>query len=69
MKTVLIDIINPKAQKILGDLADLDLIAFKNEKESLEELLKGLQEDGERSGLTEADIISEVKAVRAERNA
>lgn len=71
MKTVLIDIIDPKAQKLLEDLAEMDLIAFKNEDEPLPltELLKSLQEEGERSGLSETDMLSEVKSVYAGKRA
>jgi hypothetical protein len=41
MHTIQVDILNPKAEKLLKDLADLNLIAIKNtSKNGFENLLK-----------------------------
>ncbi|PTR00824.1 hypothetical protein C8P68_10151 [Mucilaginibacter yixingensis] len=70
MDTLRIDILNPKAKKLLKDLADLDLIAIRKEKpkEDLKAFLKRLRANEETAPSLE-EITAEVEAVRAERYA
>ncbi|NBC04345.1 MAG: hypothetical protein GVY20_11650 [Bacteroidetes bacterium] len=68
METVKIDILNPKARKLLKDLADLDLIAIrKSDKSDFSEILKKLRSKSEHV-LTPQEIAKEVDAVRSERS-
>ncbi len=67
METIRIDILNPKAKKLLKDLADLNLIKIKKDKKSdFSNLLKELRsKSGEEINLDE--ITKEVEAVRKSR--
>jgi hypothetical protein len=69
MDTLSVDILNPKAKKLLQDLADMDLIAIRScSKSKFAETLEKLRSknDGE---LTLEEITAEVELVRAERYA
>jgi len=69
MKTFEIEVLNPKAVKLLKDLADLKLIAFKkNEKPTWENLLKRTRRNADTAPSLE-EITEEVELVRAERYA
>ena len=65
MKTIKVDILNPKARKILNNLADLDLIAIR--KSTNKNFAKVLYKFRAKSAavLSEEDIKSEVEAVRS----
>lgn len=67
METVKVDILNPKARKLLKDLADLDLIAIrKSTKSEFSEVLKRLRSKSKTVPSPE-EIASEVETVRSRR--
>ena len=67
METIKVDIINPKARKLLKDLADLNLIAIRKSKESsIKDVLRTLRSDSTAVPNPE-DIANEVEDVRARR--
>lgn len=67
METIKIDILNPKARKLLNDLADLDLIAIrKSSKNDFSEVLQKLRTTSGNI-LTGDEIAQEVEAVRSTR--
>lgn len=68
METIRIDILNPKVKSLLKDLADLDLIRIKKDKEKSEfkELLDRFRIDSEEAPPMD-DIIAEVESVRKAR--
>ena len=69
MNTLQVDILNPKAAKLLKDLADLNLIAIRNtSKNGLPQLLKKLRSKA-KSAPTFDEITSEVELVRSNRYA
>ncbi len=67
MNTITVDILNPKAKKILKSLADLDLIAIReNSENGFSKLLKKLRaKDSIKPSLDE--ITNEVELVRSRR--
>ena len=67
METLRIDIVNPKAKKIIKELADLNLITIRDKKpiNSFQALLSKLRNKTERISLDE--ITKEVELVRAKR--
>ncbi|MFS2186608.1 hypothetical protein ACCC92_08015 [Mucilaginibacter sp. Mucisp84] len=68
MDTLKISILNPKALKLLKDLAALDLIAIQdNSKTGFQDVLKRLR--NKNSDLTLEEITREVKTIRARRYA
>jgi hypothetical protein len=68
MDTLSIEILNPKAKKLLQDLADMDLIAIKeSSKFSIEKTLAKLRSHENPPSLEE--ITAEVELVRAKRYA
>lgn len=68
METIRIDILNPKAMKLLKDLADLNLIKISDEKKNTDftGLLKKLRTSSKET-LSLGDITNEVEQVRASR--
>ena len=69
MESLTIDILNPKAGKLLQDLADLDLIAIRNSsKIGLSSILDKLQSKPGPVPTME-EITQEVESVRAKRYA
>jgi len=69
MKTYQIDILNPKAIKLLQDLADLNLISFKKTDESLKGVVSRLRKRASADKLSLDDITKEVEIVRSKRYA
>lgn len=69
METISIEIINPKAKKLLNDLADLNLIKINKEeyKSDFSALLKKIRAKS-NDGITLDDITLEVEEVRKSRN-
>jgi hypothetical protein len=68
MNTIQIDIINPKAKKLLQDLADLKLIAIRNNSDdSFLSLLNSFREKTKHNSPTLAEITKEVEIVRTKR--
>lgn len=67
METLRIDIVNPKAKRIIKNLADLNLINIrdKNPMKAFEELLNKLRTKGK--GISLDEITKEVELVRAKR--
>ena len=65
MESITVEILNPKAKKLLEDLADLNLISISNSKPSLDNLLNILRSDNSPSF---EEITKEVENVRAKRN-
>jgi hypothetical protein len=65
MESLIVEILNPKAKKLLENLADLNLISISNSKPSLDNLLNIL-----RAGSAPSfdEITKEVENVRAKRN-
>ena len=67
METIRIDIINPKAKKLLKNLADLKLIKIKKDvKADFSSLLQKIRNKSSKS-LSLDEIIKEVENVRKSR--
>jgi precorrin-6B methylase 2 len=67
LETLRIDILNPKAKKLLNNLADLDLIKISKEKKSdFSKLLKKLRAKSNNE-ISLEEITKEVEAVRKSR--
>lgn len=70
MTTIEIDIINPKADKLLRHLADMNLIAMREvSNASFSKLAKKLRAKSKSNPPTIAEITHEVETVRASRYA
>jgi hypothetical protein len=70
MKTFQIDILNPKAAKLLQDLAELKLISIKEcSKENFLEIVSKLRKKSLSNTPTLEEITKEVELVRAIRYA
>jgi len=68
METIQISILNPKAKKLLQDLADLELISIlKPEEENLENIVKRLREKAASNPPSLEEITEEVDIVRSQR--
>jgi len=69
MESLKIDIINPKAKKLLRNLADMNLIKIRKEKEDNEfkEILEKLRAKSDSSPSLD-EITKEVESVRKARN-
>ena len=67
MKTLQVEILNPKARKLLDDLVQLNLIKIKeNKNNDFSDLLKKLRTKGSDQ-LTPEEITNEVALVRKSR--
>jgi hypothetical protein len=68
MESLHIDIINPKAKRLIKDLADMELIKIRKEKTKSEfsELLEKLRSQSENAPSLD-EITKEVESVRASR--
>lgn len=70
MNTVQVDILNPKAGKLLQDLADLNLISIKDASDdSFMKVITKLRKKAEKNPPSLDDITKEVELVRAKRYA
>lgn len=68
MRTYQVDILNPKAVKLLQDLADLNLIAIKEAgNDSFLKTVKRLRSKASDNPPSLEEITREVEAVRAKR--
>jgi hypothetical protein len=68
--TYQVEILNPKAGKLLQDLADLDLIALsKNSDEPFLTVVKRLRKKAKLKSPTLEEITKEVESVRSKRYA
>lgn len=63
MESIRIDIINPKAKKLLQDLAELNLISISSEKTTFSDFLEKIRSKSE-SELSLEEITKEVEEVR-----
>lgn len=66
--SIRVDILNPKAVKLLKNLAELDLISIRESKKGFSEVLKRLRSNSKDSPSLE-EITSEVEKVRVKRHA
>jgi hypothetical protein len=67
METIQVDILNPKAKKLINDLADLDLIAIQNAPtHRFSDILRKLRSPAD-AGPDPEEITREVERVRSER--
>jgi hypothetical protein len=69
MKSFQIDILNPKAVKLLQDLADLELISFRKTEDNLQSVIRRLREKASVNPPSLEEITKEVEIVRAKRYA
>lgn len=70
MTTVQIDILNPKAGKLLQDLADLNLISIKDlGEDNFMKVVMKLRKKAEKAPPSLDEITNEVELVRANRYA
>lgn len=70
MKTYQVDLLNPKAARLLQDLADLNLISIKEtKKQDFLDVVTKLRQKAASNGPTLEEITTEVEKVRAERYA
>jgi hypothetical protein len=71
MASLQVDILNPKAGKLLKDLADLNLISIRELKngDSFLKIVKRIQAKGKINPPSLEDITKEVETVRAKRYA
>jgi hypothetical protein len=68
METIQISILNPKAKKLLQDLADLELISIlKPDEEDFENIVKRLREKAASNPPSLEEITEEVEIVRSQR--
>jgi hypothetical protein len=67
MQTLNIEILNPKAKKLIMDLVDLKLIAIKDEPDSFLKAVNKIR--SKKAKITATDIVKEVESVRANRYA
>ncbi|HEY6975692.1 MAG TPA: hypothetical protein VH396_05360 [Chitinophagaceae bacterium] len=70
MNTVQVDILNPKAGKLLQDLADMNLISIKDiANDSFLKVVMQLRKKAQRNPPLLDEITKEVESVRAKRYA
>ena len=70
MQTYQVDILNPKASKLLQDLADLELIAIRpTHSDNFLKVVNRLRAKASANPPSPEDIIKEVEIVRAKRYA
>ena len=70
MNTVQVDILNPKAGKLLQDLADMKLISIKDvANDSFLKVVKQLRKKAKKNAPSLDEITKEVELVRAKRYA
>ena len=70
MSTIQVDILNPKAGKLLQDLADLNLISIKNPADdNFLKIVKKLRKKAGRNPPSLEAITKEVELVRTKRYA
>ena len=71
MRFIQIEILNPKAYKLLKDLADKKLIAIKenNSKDNFLKIVRRIRNKAKAEAPSFAEITKEVKSARAKRYA
>lgn len=69
METLTIEITNPKAKRLIDDLADLGLISVKESKPSWNERWNALSKSlPDISAISEEDVLGEIDKSRNARN-
>ena len=69
MTTVTVDILNPKAKKLLKDLEDLKLISIRDtSNNSFLDIVNKLRAKAEKNPPAIEDITKEVESVRSKRH-
>lgn len=71
MEALKVEILNPKAEKLLKDLADLKLISIKefNKNDNFLKIIKRIRNKAKGNPPTLEEITKEVETVRAKRYA
>jgi len=70
MDTVQVDILNPKAEKLLQDLADMNLISIKDAtQDSFLKVIVRLRKKAQKNPPTLEEITKEVEIIRAKHYA
>lgn len=71
MASLQVDILNPKAGKILKDLADLNLISIRQieKKDDFLKIVKRLRAKAKKPPISFSEITKEVESVRSKRYA
>jgi len=70
MSTIQVDILNPKAGKLLQDLADMELISIKETtNDNFLEVVKKLRKKAGKNAPSFDEITKEVESVREKRYA
>lgn len=67
METLIIEIQNPKARRLIDDLVDLGLISVKPNKPSWSERWKNLSDSLPETDISEQEIMDEISEVREKR--
>ena len=68
MDVVQIEILNPKARKLIADLADLNLISIRAPKKNdIESVVKKIRSKALKNPVSLEEITKEVEMVRARR--
>ena len=67
--TLQVDILNPKAEKLLNDLAELKLIAIRESDNGFLKVVKRIRTKAKKNPITLAEITKEVESVRSKRYA
>jgi hypothetical protein len=67
METLQINILDPKAKKLLKDLADLNLIEIKPAETSVLDAYRRIRSKFVNSPISEEEIVNEVEDVRRNR--
>ena len=69
METLTIEITNPKAKRLLDDLADLGLISIRESKPNWNERWEAFSSNSPNvDTISEEDILQEIAAVRSNRS-
>jgi hypothetical protein len=70
MTSIQVDILNPKAEKILKELADLNLIAIKSAKtDNFLNVVNKIRKKAKRNPISLQEVTKEVELVRQKRYA
>ena len=70
MTSIRVDILNPKAEKILKELADLNLIAIRNVKgDNFLKIVNKIRKKAKTNPISLQEITKEVELVRQKRYA
>ena len=70
MKTYQVDLLNPKAARLLQDLADLNLISIKEtKKQDFLDIVRKLRKKASSNAPSLEEITKDVEKVRADRYA